>query len=39
MLWRLRVGSYRLICDIRDTDEVILVLRISHRKQVYRTKV
>jgi len=37
-LWRLRVGDYRLICDIRDNDLLILVVRISHRKQVYRTR-
>jgi len=37
-LWRYRVGDYRLICDIRDERIVVLVLRIGHRKDVYRLK-
>ncbi|MEM4134720.1 MAG: type II toxin-antitoxin system RelE/ParE family toxin [Candidatus Micrarchaeia archaeon] len=35
-LWRYRVGDYRLICNIEDTESKILVLRIGHRKEVYR---
>ncbi|MBI4829843.1 MAG: type II toxin-antitoxin system RelE/ParE family toxin, partial [Nitrospinae bacterium] len=35
-LWRYRVGDYRVICQIRDAALVILVVRIGHRKQVYR---
>ena len=35
-LWRYRVGDYRLICDINDGDEVVLVLRVAHRRGVYR---
>jgi len=35
-LWRYRVGDYRVICDIRDAVVVVLVLRIGHRRQVYR---
>jgi len=35
-LWRYRTGDYRLICDIRDEDKVVVVLAIGHRKQVYR---
>lgn len=35
-LWRYRVGQYRIICEINDTDIVILVVRIGHRKDVYR---
>jgi mRNA interferase RelE/StbE len=35
-LWRYRVGDYRLICQIRDKEVVILVLEIGHRKEVYR---
>jgi len=33
-LWRLRVGDYRIIY-VR-TDEGFLVLRIAHRREVYR---
>ncbi len=35
-LWRYRVGDYRLICDIQDERITVLVLRIGHRKDVYR---
>lgn len=34
--WKYRVGDYRLICDIRDGVIVILVLRIGHRREIYR---
>jgi mRNA interferase RelE/StbE len=33
---RFRVGDYRLICDIQDQEITVLVLRIGHRKEVYR---
>ena len=35
-LWRYRVGDYRLICDIQDERITVLVVRIGHRKDVYR---
>jgi mRNA interferase RelE/StbE len=35
-LWRYRVGDYRIICDIRDDAEVVHILRIAQRKDVYR---
>lgn len=34
--WKYRIGDYRLICDIQDEMVLILVLRIGHRKEVYR---
>lgn len=34
-LWRYRIGRYRVICDIRDGDLVILALAIGHRKDIY----
>jgi mRNA interferase RelE/StbE len=30
------VGDYRLICDIRDEEVIVLVLAVGHRKEVYR---
>ena len=33
--WKYRIGAYRVICDIRDEDIVILVIRIGDRKEVY----
>lgn len=35
-LWRYRVGDYRIICEIRDGELVILVLSVAHRREVYR---
>ncbi|MBL0337625.1 MAG: type II toxin-antitoxin system RelE/ParE family toxin [Rhodospirillaceae bacterium] len=35
-MWRYRVGDYRLICQIQDEEIMILVLRIGHRREVYR---
>ncbi len=34
-LWRYRVRNYRIICDIEDDKLVVLVVRVSHRKDVY----
>lgn len=35
-LWRIRVGAYRIVYEIHDNRLVVLVLRIAHRKDVYR---
>ena len=35
-LWRYRIGDYRLICEIRDKELIILALSVGHRKDVYR---
>lgn len=35
-LYRLRMSDYRLVYDIQDQKLVILVIRIGHRKYVYR---
>ena len=34
-LWRYRVRDYRMICNIEDDKLVVLVVRLSHRKDVY----
>ena len=33
---RIRVGQYRIVYDVEDDELVILVLRIGHRREVYR---
>mgnify|MGYP001271528397 CR=1 FL=1 len=33
--WRYRVGDYRVICDIKDSEVIVLVVRIGHRSDVY----
>lgn len=35
-VWRVRVGDYRILYRIENNRMVILVVRIDHRKQVYK---
>jgi len=35
-LWKYRVGDYRLICSLEHNRLVVLVLRIGHRREVYK---
>ncbi|HUO85399.1 MAG TPA: type II toxin-antitoxin system RelE/ParE family toxin [Thermoanaerobaculia bacterium] len=35
-LRRLRIGSYRIVYEVVAAEMVILVVRIGHRKDVYR---
>ena len=34
--WKYRVGDSRLICHIHDREATVLVLRVGHRRDVYR---
>jgi len=34
--WRYRVGDYRVICKIEDDRLIVLVLRVGHRREIYR---
>jgi mRNA interferase RelE/StbE len=34
--WKYRVGDYRLISKIEDDRLVVLVLRVGHRREIYR---
>lgn len=34
--WRIRVGEYRIVYSIEDKQLVIEVIRIGHRREVYR---
>lgn len=33
--WRYRVGDYRILADINDSEITILVINIGHRRDVY----
>jgi len=33
---RIRVGPFRIVYDIEDEELVIFVLRIGHRREIYR---
>lgn len=35
-LWRYRVGDYRILCEIKENELIILTLKIGHRKDIYR---
>ncbi len=35
-LYRVRVGDYRIIYEIDDTEKCIRVMRVRHRRDVYR---
>lgn len=35
-LWRYRVGDFRLLCRIEDSELIILVIEIGHRKEIYK---
>ena len=35
-VWRARVGDYRILYKVEDERLVILVIRIGHRRDVYR---
>ncbi len=34
--WKYRVEDYRLICRIVDAQLLVLVLRVGHRREIYR---
>jgi len=34
-LWRYRIGDFRIICQIRDMELVILVIRMRHHRDSY----
>jgi mRNA interferase RelE/StbE len=34
--YRIRIGDYRVVYDVLEDTIVVLVLRIGHRKDVYR---
>lgn len=35
-LWRIRVGNYRIVYEIRENTLSIYVIKIAHRKDIYR---
>ena len=34
--YSLRYGDYRIIYEIYTTEKIILIIRIGHRKEIYR---
>ncbi len=35
-LWRIRVGDYRVVYSIEDAQLIVLVVRVGHRREIYR---
>lgn len=35
-LYKFRVGDYRLLCAKNDNELIVLVVKVKHRKEVYR---
>lgn len=33
---RIRVGDYRVVYDVIDEEVVVLILRLGHRREIYR---
>ena len=34
--WRSRVGDYRVLCEIRNSELVVLAVEVGHRRDSYR---
>lgn len=34
--WRIRVGDYRILYEIDEQEQAIIVWRIAHRREAYR---
>jgi len=34
--WRYRIGNYRVFYHIDDQEKIVYLLRVGHRKNVYR---
>lgn len=36
--WRVRTGDYRIVYEVIDDQLLVLVLRVGHRREVYRSR-
>ena len=34
-LWRYRLRDFRIICELQDARQVVLVVGVGHRKDIY----
>jgi mRNA interferase RelE/StbE len=35
-LWRIRIGDYRVVYSVNDRQRIVDIVRIRHRREVYR---
>lgn len=33
--WRYRIGDYRVLCEIKDDELLVLAIEIGHRREIY----
>ena len=36
--WRVRKGDYRILYTINDTEKLVLVYRVGHRRAIYKKR-
>ena len=36
-LWRIRQGDYQIIYAINDDRQTIIIMRVGHRREIYRS--
>ena len=34
--WRYRIGDYRIICEIKENELIILAITVGHRGEIYK---
>ncbi len=34
--WRYRIGDYRVVCELRDNELLVVVITLGHRREIYR---
>ena len=34
--YRVRIADYRVLYQVRDSDKVVLIVKVGHRREVYR---
>ena len=37
-VYRVRVGDYRIVYEVVDNELIVWVIRVAHRKNVYKTR-
>jgi mRNA interferase RelE/StbE len=34
--YRVRIGDYRIVYEVDDAEQIVTILRVAHRREVYR---
>ena len=38
-IYRIRIGNYRVIYDVSDRELTVLIVKVGHRREIYRGKI